>query len=93
MSIRHNFALAAVQTNDLLKLCELLSGAVQNAMQEGQMPHMDPAINLICHHIAFCGNGDSVFNEYYMKVVSYCIAHADSTLMEKPNAPICPITS
>ena len=76
MSTRHELAISAVQTHNLLELCTCLSGAVQDAINEGQMPHMDPAIRLITHHIAYAGNGDLPFLPYYQKIYDYCLSEA-----------------
>jgi len=74
MSIRHELAIRACATTDLLELSRYLAGAVQEAIQEGQLPHLDPAIRLISHHIAFAGNGDLPFQPYYEKAYEYCKA-------------------
>jgi len=73
---RYRFAIAATQTHDLLQHAKLLTGAVQEIMTEGGMPHMDPAVRLICYQIAFCGNGDLTAPDYYEEVYNYCVIKA-----------------
>lgn len=76
MSERYRYAIKAINTHDLLDLAQLLSGSVREAIQEGQMPHMDPAVRLICHHVAFAGNGDLAFRDYYTKIYDFCVSKA-----------------
>lgn len=76
MSDRYRFAVMATETPNLLDLSKLLSGSVQEALNEGQMPHMDPAIRLICYQIAFCGNGDLSAPGYFQEVFNFCSAKA-----------------
>lgn len=77
MSDRFRFAVLATQTPNLIELAKYLSGAVQEAAIEGQMPHMDPAVRLIAFHIAFAGNGDLASNGYYDAVYKFCLAKAE----------------
>lgn len=71
MSERFRYTILAMQTTDLVDLAKLLSGAVQECRLENQMAHLDPAVRLICHQIAFSGNGDSVTSQYD-KLVQFC---------------------
>ena len=65
-------ALTACENNNLIELCQLLSGATLEAAGSGIMPHNDPAVQLICHQIALVGNGDNTTNDFYTKVYDYC---------------------
>lgn len=76
MSDRYRLAVVALQTSNLLELSRLLSGAVQECLNDGQMPHMDPAVRLICCQIAMAGNGDLTLPGYYEDVVHFCAAKA-----------------
>jgi len=76
MADRYRFAVAATQTPALLEHAKLLTGAVQEVVAEGGMPHMDPAVRLICFQIGFCGNGDLSAPGYYEEVYNYCVAKA-----------------
>ena len=82
MSARHRYALAACNTGDLFDLAKLLTGAVQDAIAEGQMPPHDPAVRLICHQIAFAGNGDLSFHPLYQASWNFC----NTKVNEGPNA-------
>jgi hypothetical protein len=76
--------MAATQENNLLGLAKLLSGAVNECLTEGQMPHMDPAVRLICFQIAFAGNGDLSAPGYFEEVYHYCQTKA----LHSPNIDI-----
>lgn len=78
MSERYRFAVLATQTTDLVELAKFLAGATQEAKLEGQMPHLDPAVRLICFQISFSGNGDLASNGYYDQVYKYCLAKAEN---------------
>ena len=67
----------ATETHDLMVLAKMLTGAAQEAIAEGSMPHMDPAVRLICYQIALSGNGDLPFVALYEKMYEYCAIKAD----------------
>jgi len=74
MAIRHLIAVNCLQTNDLFQLSEMLKDAVKNAIDDKSDPIRDPAINIICHQVAFAGNGDHPFLKYYKESYDYCMA-------------------
>ena len=87
-------ALAAVQTTDLIELSQMLVDSVKETIAEEKMPYRDPAVRLICHQIAFAGNGDVTFHTYYEDIVTYCVAMVGldqlgvPTKKDLPNEPV-----
>lgn len=69
---RHRWAMEATQMNDLTELARLLTGAVHETLNEGGLPHLDPACRLLCYQIALAGNGDLPFHSLYLKMYDYC---------------------
>lgn len=75
MAQRHALAIAAADTTDLLELADYLIHAVKEVNEEGDKPpFMDPAVRLLCFQIAFAGNGDIQFYQYYADVYEFCAA-------------------
>lgn len=86
MAGRHAWAIQALQTNNLFDLCDLLKAACEESMKENVSPYQDAACRLICRQIAFAGNGDILFLQYYQDVVDYCslqVQRAQAGLPEK----------
>lgn len=79
MSDRYRYAITATESNNLLDLAKLLTGAVNEALLEGQMPHMDPAVRLICYQISLVGNGDHAVHGLYEKTYEYCVMKANNS--------------
>jgi len=71
MAERHAYAMRALEDNNLINIGRLFTGAVQECVKENMMAHLDPAVRLIAHHIAFSANGDSV-KDQYDQLVAYC---------------------
>lgn len=78
MSERYRFAMLASQSTHLLELAKFLAGAAQEASNEGQMPHLDPAVRLIAFQIAFAGNGDLTKPGYYEQLFEHCKFKAEN---------------
>ena len=76
MTQRYRWAVNSVHINNLIELAMLLTGSVQEVLSEGGMPHMDPAVKMICRQIAFAGNGDSSTIDLYEKLYLFCEARA-----------------
>lgn len=86
MGARHGVALQCLQTNNLFDLCDALKGACEESIKENVSPYSDAACRLICRQIAFAGNGDILFLQYYQDVVDYCtqqVLRAQQGLPEK----------
>lgn len=76
MSDRYRLAIMAMQTPNLMDHAKFLASAAQESANDGIMPHMDPAVRLICFQIAFTGNGDLSTPGYYEEVFNYCTIKA-----------------
>lgn len=94
MAIRHMLALHAGDTSDLIELAEILTGAVKEVMDEDKVsPYQDPAVRLICFQIAFAGNGDVPFYQYYADIHNFCVAQVGQDqqgvpIKDKLNEPV-----
>lgn len=90
MAIRHVLAINCLQSNDLIQLCEILKDACQDAIKAKVSPYQDPACHIICHQIAFAGNGDLPFMKYYTDSYNFCVEQMQRDqqgLPEKPDGP------
>jgi hypothetical protein len=88
MTSRHTIAINSLNTNDLFVLSDMLKVAVQDAISHESPPYQDPAIRIICHQIAFAGNGDLPFMKYYKDAYSFCVRQLElerANLPEKPD--------
>lgn len=93
MASRHALALASHETNDLIELAHMLIGAVEETLGEKLAPCNDVACRLIAFQIAFAGNGDLTFYEYYSDAYNFCVATVGQdqlgfTTKETPNEPV-----
>ena len=79
MAVRHGIAAQAVFSNDLLELSQMLAHAVDECRRMGVLPHLDTAIQIITHQIAFAGNGDATFLGDYIDAYKECVASAPNT--------------
>lgn len=73
MALRHKLAIDAINTQDLYALAEHYKIAVKEVIDENKNPYTDGACRLIAYQIAFAGNGDLPFREYYEQVSEYCL--------------------
>ena len=74
MSHRFTWILQNLENSNLMELAALLARSVEEAMSEGKLPHIDPAVRMTCFQIAISGNGDTHDREEYKKLYDYCVA-------------------
>lgn len=93
MASRHAIALESQNTTDLALLAEMMVIAAREVQAEQKMPCNDVAVRLICFQIAFAGNGDIPFYQYYIDAYEFC----EKTVIQdqlgfptkdKPNEPV-----
>lgn len=93
LSIRHAIAVGCITNNDLYVLADALKEAAQDAIAHEISPYMDPACRLICHQIAFAGNGDLPFKKYYQDAFAFCSSQVEldqQNLPEKKDVKVPP---
>lgn len=91
MSIRHAIAINCLATNDLYVLADSLKEAVADAINHEVSPYNDPACRIICHQLAFAGNGDLPFMRYYKDAHAFCVTQVEldnQNLPEKKDAQV-----
>lgn len=84
MPLRHQIAVNCVNTNDLMILCEMLKQSIEDSMAAKQSPYTDLACRIVCHQIAFAGNGDLPFMKYYEDAYAYCV---EQSMRDANNLP------
>jgi hypothetical protein len=80
----HELAVLAADTTNLIDLSGYLVEATKLVI--GDMPpHTHPVVRLICHMIAFAGDGDLASPTYYKEILDYCV---DNLETEKPEGEL-----
>lgn len=74
MSHRFTWVLQNLENTNLIELAAILARTTEEAISEGKIPHMDPAVRMICFQIAISGNGDNHDRDEYKKLYDYCVA-------------------
>ncbi len=82
MYTRFEHAINATKTTDLLILSTVLSEIVQECIKQSAVPHMDPAVMLVCYQIAFSGNGDFPDPNFYRNLYKACKQKTEDPTME-----------
>lgn len=93
MASRHAIALASHETTDLIELARMLIGCCEEAIANDIDPYMDVACRLVSFQIAFAGNGDITFYEYYTDAYNFCVATVGQDQLgfptkDTPNEPV-----
>lgn len=78
MSAICKLAVRASETTNLLDLGQILIEVCNIALEEKLPPYQHPVVRLVCHMIAFSGDGDYPSEVYYKDVLQYCIDNADN---------------